>query len=310
MKRKVEELSDLELESVLGQMGKIDMDVARRNLADGEIDLDADATMNRLLADMGKETTVDSGDVPNLPDSVRMMFEESKKQTFDLLAEEEAALSGSVYVRSMDTSPIAGPVKKDGGLLASIFRPAVVSWGICAAAIAVGIFVIKNNNERPAGLPILVATEASVLTPGKVTGFSEPTFTWETDNGGVVFVDVVNAESGAVVASLDRAFSPVRYSLMKDASALEAGQNYRVSVRGGEAAGTVLASQEFATVSDASGAPERAESLDGVIKQCENYLAANRAGDAWMLWAELTAAEKSDARMQELKTKILAELVG
>lgn len=311
MKRKVENLSDAELEAILGDVSKVDIDVARRNLKEGEVDLEMDVAVNRLLEDLGRETTVDSGDVPDLPPEVKSLFVNSKKETFEKMAKEEAELKGSVYVRSVETSPIAGPKKRDGGLLASIFRPAVISWAICAAAIAIGIFVIKSNNQPGAqGGSVLVASEATVLTPGKLTGFSEPTFTWETNNGGVVFVDVVEAESGKVVASLDRAFSPLRFQSMNGEGPLKGGLKYKVSVRGGEKASTVLTTQEFETVAKVEGAPKREETLEGVIKQCENFLAESRPGDAWMLWAELTADEKADERMQQLKVLILSELVG
>lgn len=54
--------------------------------------------------------------------------------------------------------------------------------------------------------------------------------------------------------------------------------------------------------------PIREESLDGVIRQCEGFIAAGRPADAWMLWHQLKASEKQDLRMQELKKLILSKI--
>lgn len=55
--------------------------------------------------------------------------------------------------------------------------------------------------------------------------------------------------------------------------------------------------------------PRREATLEGVIRQCEGFIASGRPADAWMLWTQLSESEKQDPKMQELK-KVILEKIG
>lgn len=305
MKRNIEEISAEEWKETLGDLGDDELEAIRAEKSGQEIDFDADRDLHRLLEEMGKETTTDGDDVPGLPDSVRKVFETERNQVFDRLAQEEWEVERAALQKKAEQRRAA----RQRSPLAKFFRPAVLSWAASAALIAVGAYFLVTELNRP-NRGYLAATTASVLTPGDITGFTEPTFTWDTDNGGIVKLVVVEIESSKTVATLDRAFSPSRFTSMEVVSSLQAGKSYRVTVVNAHEQDEVLATQEFATLGEAAGRPERAADLEGVINQCRTYLAENRAGDAWMLWAELTPAEKADTRMEELRVEILAVLLS
>jgi len=175
-----------------------------------------------------------------------------------------------------------------------------------ASLAAGGLWWYQENLPEP-GDQAVVAGTAEVLTPAGATAFTEPVFTWTTDNGGVVRIEVIDPVTGETLATLDRAYSPVRFSSMERFSTLAEGRAYRVAVRDAKK-GRLLADGGFATIAGGEGAPQRAGALDDVLRQCESYVGAGRPADAWMIWAELSGDEKADPRMQALRERILAKL--
>ena len=267
--------------------GPLSPDEAAEVLADLEgrgVSLDQEEAAHRVL----QRTTVaapmaQGAPVPPMPDALLLRLE---------------------GIRHVAAQPIAPPVPTQAvpSKPRSTFRlPFWVGFALTSfAAVAVAALYFVRNAASPAGA--LVA--AQILTPGAETGFTRPTFTWRMETAAPVRAEVVDPETGAVIASLDQVFSPLSFDRLPAAD-LVPGRAYELKL---SASGSAI-TRPFRIAPTAAGAPVREPTLDGVIRQCETLLAAHRPADAWMLWAELTEAEKSDPRMQALKARILG-LIG
>lgn len=285
--------SDDSLQERFGPLSTEELAALRKALAEMDYDLPLDEEMDRVLRETS-EVSLDE-DRP-IPFSVRSAFEKAR------LAAENDTREASVY----ETPKRYGSERPSKIVSMSRWHSTGVIAGGLAAAAAITIAFVTY--VRPVASPLVpvFADAVTLLTPGDTTGFLEPVLTWQAENGGVVHVTVRSAE-GEIVASLENAFSPLRWSALERIKELSAGTRYAVEVSGEK---LTLASREFETASEAEGAPEPEVTLDGIVTQCEALLAANRAADAWMLWGELTAQQKSDVRMQDLKTRILSLIAG
>ena len=172
------------------------------------------------------------------------------------------------------------------------------------AALAVAAFLVYNNQSQET--PVRLASSATILTPGAQTGFSEPTITWKTDHPAPVRIVIEDTASGAKVAEVNDAFSPLPFRRI--GGTLKPNISYRILIQSDPQTKNEIAQSTFTISHQSEGAPTRDSTVEGVVKQCENLIAANRHADAWMLWAELTSSEKSDPRMQDLKVKILEKI--
>jgi hypothetical protein len=260
--------------------GPLSPDEAAEVLADLEgrgVSLDQEEAAHRVLHRTAAAVLLAQGaPVPPMPDALLLRLE---------------------GIRHVASRPQAVPSKPR-----STFRfPFWVGFALTSfAAVAVAALFFVRNAASPAGA--LVA--AQILTPGSETGFTRPTFTWKLKTSAPVRAEVVDPETGAVIASLDQVFSPLSFDRLP-ASDLLPGRAYELKL---SASGSSV-TRPFRIAPTAAGAPAREPTLDGVIRQCETLLTQNRPSDAWMLWAELTEAEKSDPRMQALKARILG-LIG
>jgi hypothetical protein len=207
---------------------------------------------------------------------------------------------GAQAVAPERLAPEPPPQRHDSGWSAML----TLALGALAAVAVVAMFAQRNHPATaPSSGP---AIAARVLTPGGETGFTRPTLTWELKDPVPVRAEIVEAGTGNVVASAGPAFSPLTFERMSPTD-LVPGRAYEVRLVSPDR--VPVHSKGFKVATDARGAPVREPSLDGVIRQCEDFINRNRPGDAWMLWAELTETEKSDPRMQALKRRIL-ELAG
>lgn len=291
-------LTDEMLDRAFDGLGPDDRDAIRDALSETEIDPETDASVDALLRGTA---SLDDGDVPPIPASALALFEKNKSEALAEVAREEAELDSSIYSKPRRYADTTGEKVS----FFSRFKLPIGIAGVAAAAAAVAIGVFWTGGTGGIVAPVY-AEKADLLTPGPTTGFSEPVFTWESGNGGAATLEVAAAD-GTTVARLENAYSPVRWKSIPGAGQLEPGAEYRIQISTPE---TMLAEQSFQLSDDAEASPVPADSLDGIVEQCESLLAANRAADAWMLWAELTASEKSDPRMQELKTRILQQIAG
>jgi hypothetical protein len=292
-------MTDEDLEKTLGELGEDEIAEIRKGLGSLEIDPEKDFAMDSLL----KETAsaVEDEEIPGIPASAMALFEAQREAAMAEVAQEEEDLDSTIYSQPRRYSE--APPKQS---FLSRFR-IPVGLGLAGAAAAIAVAMLYQGGEGTSGIPVAVADAVSVLTPGEVTGFTEPVLTWKAENGGVVDIEVVESGSGKTVASLDRAFSPVRWGTLSSQGALEPGVEYEVRLT---AEGKSLATKTFSTMSSAAAAPEPASDLDGIVAQCEALIAGNRPADAWMLWAELNSSQKADPRMQELRKVILAKIAA
>lgn len=291
-------MTDEDLEKTLGELGKDEIAEIRKSLGNLEVDPEKDLAMDSLLKDTA--SAVDDDGVPEIPASAMALFEEQREAAMAEVAQEEADLESTIYSQPRRYSE---PSPKQS-FFSRLRLP--VGLGLAGAAAAIAVAMLYQGSESTSGIPVTVADAVSVLTPGDVTGFTEPVLTWKAENGGVVDVEVVESGSGRTIASLDQAFSPVRWGTLSTQGALKPGVEYEVRLT---AEGKSLATKTFSTIASAA-APEPAADLDGIVAQCEALLAENRPADAWMLWAELNSSQKADARMQELRKVILAKIAA
>jgi|GEM_PF-2005743 len=302
MKRATEELEEGEWRACLGDLPSSELEEAKAALSGVEIDVEENLDLDRMLRALARDTATDESMAPSLPLSSRRQFEKRKASAMARVAREEAErrlVEEERRRRERRERHRRSPLR--------FLRPALTALGAVAAIM--GASYLAWEGRALPGDQALVATSAVILTPSGPTGFTEPVFTWKADNGGVVRLEVVDPVTGDLIASLDRAYSPVRFSALDRRSLLAEGRVYRFVVM--DAKGEeVLAESGFTTVTGGEGAPQRAGELDEVVAQCESYLAEGRPGDAWMIWAELTSDEKSDPRQQALKARVLDELGG
>ncbi|MDF1823927.1 MAG: hypothetical protein P1U68_04750 [Verrucomicrobiales bacterium] len=297
MKDDTSSISNETLRATLGDLTDEEIIQLREELSgesiDSQTDIKVDGILHLVAAASKKEVT------PPLPEGVRESLEAARVQA------ESDAQGGETETGIYSVPKRYDPQRKEREGRGNWHSAGVIAAGL---AIAASVAVAFVTYVRPVNhsIPVSFAEAVSLLTPGEETSFLEPVFTWEVDNGGVVEIEISTSD-GVRIASLDRAFSPLRWSSLRHEASLEPGVEYemKLSTREGE-----LASSRFRTASAASGAPLPAGSIDEIVAQCEGYLAANRPADAWMLWGELTAAEKSDPRMQVLKEQILAVITG
>lgn len=298
MSHPVPQPSKAELEAVFGPLTDGEAaDLAAQVESEG-IDLAADREISALLQAALPREEVIAEAAPPLPAQVRDQWEATR-----------AALQARQRRPAVALSLWDRLAERFRGLAESLHLPAPVLAAACAAVLVAAVVLLGDFGGQDDG-PALASGGVFWLTPGPVTGFAEPVFTWEVKDPAPVDLELTRASDGAVIARFDRAFSPVPFSKIREASgakaALNPGESYRVAARG--KGGTVLAESRFAVSADAGSAPERAASLEGVIEQCKTLIAANRPADAWMLWAYLTQEEKADPRMQELKAAILGTI--
>jgi len=269
--------------------GPLSPDEAAEVLADLEgrgVSLDQEEAAHRVLQRTSAAVPIAQGaPVPPMPDALLLRLEGIRH------------VAAQAIAPPVPTQAVASKTKPK-----STFRlPFWVGFALTSfAAVAVAALFFVRNAASPAGA--LVA--AQILTPGSETGFTRPTFTWKLKTSVPVRAEVVDPETGAVIASLDQVFSPLSFDRLP-APDLVPGRAYELKL---SASGSAV-TRPFRLAPSAAGAPVREPTLDGVIRQCETLLTQNRPSDAWMLWAELTEAEKSDPRMQALKARILG-LIG
>ena len=305
MKKKLREFSDQEFEAAFGDLSTEE----RADLleSDDEFDPELETGVRRALNE-GKEEwqKAEQGEVPPMPESVRMAMKNSVEEALRENAAEEKELDSRI--QSTETSKRRSSSSSSGqSWIGALLRPGpIIGLLGAAAAVALGLFLLNDNGGNDPA--VTFANSANLLTPGEKTGFRAPVFTWKTDNGGAADLEVVDAESGALVASLDTVFSPIAFEKLEqnEGEILGVDRGYRVVIKAGK---KTLATREFRTDSQAvARGPVREASLEGVIDQCEKLIASGRAADAWMLWSKLTDAEKGDQRMQELKKEILGKI--
>ncbi len=287
-----EDIPDKLLRERFGNLTDEELLEVRSELVAQKFDPEADRIVNSVLE---KSATASRGDAPPLPESVRRSFENAR------LSVENASADADVYATPKRYQSEPSGTKP----MSRLHSISVISGGLAAAAAIVVAYVtyIRPVDQAPV---ITYADNVTLLTPGEKTGFIEPIFTWKSGNGGVVDVRVLSS-AGETVASLDTAFSPLRWSSLKSSGPLDEGEVYELEIRTPDG---LLSSRSFETGVEASGAPAPGESLESIIKQCQALIAANRPADAWMLWGELTSTQKSDPRMQELKDEILSVIAG
>ncbi|MEM6277905.1 MAG: hypothetical protein AAF733_00400 [Verrucomicrobiota bacterium] len=293
MKDSSHPLTDDLLRERFGELSSEEYESLRKRLEESGYDPEREGAVDSLLWQTANEVPEEA---PPLPASVREAFERAR------LDAENSASEPSVYETP---KRYTGSEPKNVVSMSRWHSSMVITGGLAAAAAIVIAFV---TYIRPVSAPVSVsfANAVTLLTPGEQTGFLEPIFTWNSENSGVVDV-MVRSESGEAVASLNQAFSPLRWSALESVSNLTADESYRLELSNEEG---VIATREFRTAPAAEGAPAPAETLEEIISQCEQLLTENRAADAWMLWGELTVTQKGDPRMQDLKEQILAVIAG
>ena len=313
MKKKLSEFSESELKAAFGSLSEEDLAELRTTAEDTEFDPGKQAALDGALRQLDPSAAIE---VPPMPDSFRNKVSATVAQAVasrdasvhPAAKAEEPEASGPAPSASQGRSrPRAGSSRKRESWWSRIFQPApLIGFAAAAAAVAVAMFVFRGSPDG--GANVLAANSVTLLTPGQSTGFVEPTFTWRTDNGGAVTVIVIDERAGKTIARLDTSYSPVRFASLEKQSPLEPGSNYRVELRREDESGELLAKRDFSILPAAEAAPERDKTLEGVIEQCKDLIAAGRHADAWMLWGEITAREKQDPRMAELKALILKEI--
>ncbi|MFT5469950.1 MAG: hypothetical protein ACI8UO_005073 [Verrucomicrobiales bacterium] len=284
----------IQLESAFGALTDAEAEELNAEMAERGESVENQLAVQQLLADVAAKAPVkQNAPAPAMPESARRRMEDARAEAFARASAAEESVEalppstehGQTFFGWLATALFSGP-----GL--------AVAGGV--AAIAVTAFILISRGGLGAGDP-LVASSADVQTPGVVTGFTEPTLTWKTDKAAPVRVVIEDVTSGAIVASVEQAFSPLPFEKL-GVSGLAPGKAYRVRIESGK---ETLAVSPFSVADSAAGAPERDATLNGVVKQCETLIAASRHADAWMLWAALTEAEQADPRMQKLKALIL-----
>ena len=269
-------------------------------MPEGTIDFDRDTQIDQFLRSVSSLGEIPTEDIPPLPATLRAELE---RATISEGVEDTVEADSTIYSiprRFREGAPKSS-ARPRTGITSMVFWTA----GLAAAA-AVAILATTKLRSKPQ-VEVPIANAATVLTPGEVTGFTEPIFTWETDNGGVVDVMIVDRETGDTIATLSQAFSPLRFQAMAKNEPLRPNASYAIRLMASE---RQLGERIFNTGENAKGAPLPAGDVDAIVRQCESLLAERRAADAWMLWSELTVTEKSDPRMQELRTRILALLAA
>lgn len=285
------------LEETMGDLDGVDLEKLRGDLEAVGVDAASDGNVHRLFSEAASAS--EESEVPEIPSAAMALFEEKRAEAFARVAEEEAELDRSIASKSEDSKS----VRKER----SAFFRLPVQLGLLGAAAAVAVAFVWQQGKNGQAPNVTYAQSVTVLTPGEATGFAEPVFTWKADNGGAVDVTVVDGESGNEVASVELAYSPLRWSSLSDRAALEPGRGYEVRLSSG---GERLSERAFRTLDSAADAPEPEATIEGIIEQCENLIAENRPADAWMLWAELTGEQKAHPKMQELKTMILQQIAS
>ncbi|MDF1659921.1 MAG: hypothetical protein P1U58_20065 [Verrucomicrobiales bacterium] len=286
-------LTDERLLALFGDLSTKELGLLKEELARNDFDSLTDAKVHEALE---KLVADGRGEVPPLPADVRTSFETARLRVLN-----ETELPEVYETPKRYDSPSGQRTSEMSRWHSSV----VITGGLAAAAAIVIAFVTYVRPvERPSSLSY--ADVVTLLTPGEETGFLEPIFTWNAENGGVVDVAVISAE-GKEVASLVNAFSPLRWSSLKSTEALVSGELYMVEI---STPTGLVANRQFATGAEAGGAPVPERSLEEIILQCQDLIAASRPADAWMLWGELTAIQKADPRMQALKEEILSVITG
>tara|TARA_R110002096_G_scaffold238140_3_gene429580 strand:- start:822 stop:1718 length:897 start_codon:yes stop_codon:yes gene_type:complete len=298
MKKEAKNLSEKEIESAVGTIDSADLESIRDGLRGETIDLEVDGRIDGLMKMANDVSLVDESDIPPLPSDVRDFFEEQREFTEVEVRKEEKKLNETVFTKPRRQ---ALPAKEK----VSWFPRLALPVGLAAAAVIT--VAVASKSIFPGSPNVAFAGSVSLLTPGDLTGYAKPTFTWETDNGGVVGLTVKDQASGETVVSLEKAYSPIRFEALKGSGALKPGSQYLVELTSGEQS---LAVRPFETLEDSSGAPKPQKTLGGIIGQCKKLIAENRSADAWMLWGELTSQQKQDPRMQALKDQIRGELTS
>lgn len=298
MKKTISEFSESDWTQSFGELSPEEREAM---ISEGEgdeltFDPNREAVIQQGLVSLGADVRTSGESIPRMPASLKSSLMAEVESSVQARTEEEAKLirNAEERERPVEVTAEAPPFWSRLKLLALAGATAVLVVG--------GLALMLDNGTSS----VPMAGGATILTPGEVTGFQAPIFTWKADNGGVVDVEVTDLQTGKTIASLEAAFSPVSFEKFEIQSQLEPGQTYRVTVSG-ERKG--LAETTFQVSSGAlAGGPVRESSLEGVIRQCENLIEEGRPADAWMLWAKLSSDEKQDERMQRLKEVILEKI--
>lgn len=306
MKKPIVKFSEEELDAAYGELSAEERHAILSGLDDRvEGDPAVEANLHRGLTSLGRQVTESSTTpVPPIPEAVKRSLRDQMVQATAERKAEEAALA--VWMVKPEVNRKKHKPEGPSGW-AGLFRAGpIMGLAGVAAAVMIGMFFLgKSGLLGNRNVP--VAQTAKILTPGKVTGFRAPVFTWTSDNGGAVNLEVVDAASGVVVAQSEQVFSPIGYENFSKAVPLDPAKEYRFRIL---TSGKSLAEVSFQVGGNAiSEAPVPEATLEGVIQQCQQYIASGRPADAWMLWSKLTSDETGDTRMQELK-KLILDLIG
>ncbi|RFC44566.1 MAG: hypothetical protein DVB23_002251 [Verrucomicrobia bacterium] len=275
------------LEPLFGPLATTEAEELLADLKHRDATLEQEESTHLLLRQTARNAPLpQDGPVPPMPDSLLLRLEGIRH------VGSKAVPPKLVQERAPTDQPAPRPR-----------WPALLTLAIGAitAVAVVTLFLLHDDLAQQAPA---TASIAKILTPGPETGFTRPTLTWELNQEAPLRAEIVDAETGKLVTSADLAFSPLTFDRLS-APDLVAGKRYelRLSTASGS-----IGSRSFRIAPGAAGAPVRDPSLDGLIRQCETLLGQGRPADAWMLWAELTEAEKTDPRMQSLKLRILERL--
>ena len=299
MKKTISEFSESDWNESFGELSPEEREAM---ISEGEGDAVAfdptrESVIHRGLVTLGSAVRTSGETVPPMPANLKSTLMAEVESSVQARRDEEASLIRGAEGQDRPVEVVAKtpPFWSRLKLLALAGAAAVLVCGVVA------LFLDEGSSSVP------MAGGATILTPGEVTGFQAPIFTWKADNGGAVDVEVADARTGRKIASLGGAFSPVSFEKFEIQSPLVPGQTYRVTVSGGRKG---LAETTFRISSEAvAGGPVRENTLEGVIRQCEDLIEQGRPADAWMLWAKLSSDEKQDERMQRLR-EIILERIG
>lgn len=300
MKKPLKEFTEEELSAAFGtDLSEEERDQLIAAEGDSIFDPAEEAAFHSNLRQSGQAVQTQVAEaVPALPPSVKAEMEQAMQAALTEKAAADAAFQKQAEAAYQPPVPKTVPKEKKFN-----FSALLGLAGACAA-LAIGAYWYVNFTGQ-SGAGMTMAKSARILTPGPVTGFSDPVFTWQAENGGAVDIRIL--DKGKVVAGIETVFSPIALDKLGTGLNLEPGKAYTFQVLSPE---KILAEKSFAISEDAAvGGPVREPTLEGVIRQCENYIAQNRPADAWMLWSKLTDPEKQDERMKALKERIMA-LIG
>ncbi len=303
MKKTINEFTPEELAASFGKLTGEELADIKSAAVDDVFDPAFERKVKNTLEHLASDQAEEPEFSPSLPDSVRVEMDKTRETAFAQLAKEEKELDSRVE-ESVFGERGAGDREQEGWMK-RFFQPARIlrMMGAAAAIVVGGVLLFQGPRE---GAEPVIASQAKLLTPGPVTGFTEPVFVWKTDRKEAVKLEVIDVNSGSTVASGSNVVSPVVFSDLDIVSHLVPDGRYLIRISEGT---TLLTEREFATMPHAvQRGPRREINLAGVIRQCEQFIASDRPADAWMLWSQLTDLEKSDSRMQELKKQILAKI--